>query len=132
MKITNLRTENRTDGRRVAATVGWEDCHQPTMDVYFETDAEFADSLACNPHAFLVGSIIPAMHHGEKRVFIDEEICPELHEGLITAMHWIHYWFNDSFQEIVRIEAKPRIKSLTPGKPERAGFFFSGGLYAWA
>ena len=132
MKIHNLRTENSTDKARVAATVTWEDCDQPTTDVYFETDAAFADSLTCNPHAFLVGCLIQAFYHGEERVFIDEEICPELHEGLTTAMHWIHYWFNDSFREIVRIEAITRAKSLTPGKPERAGFFFSGGIDSWA
>lgn len=43
----------------MVATVIWEDTNQSDTDVYFETDAEFADSLTGNPHAFLVGCLIP-------------------------------------------------------------------------
>src|SRR5437763_425540 len=124
MIITDLRTENSPGSVRVAATVAWEDCGQPTTDVYFETDAEFAGGLTCNPHAFLTGCLIPAFHHGEKRIFMDEEVCPELREGLVTAMSWIRHWFYGRDRRMTRIEAKTRATSLTPGKAERAGFFF--------
>ena len=89
MRIENLRLETNQSKARAMATVVWEDCDRPTRDVYFEVDDTFAHDLACNPHAFLVGSIIPAMHHGEGRISIDEEICPELRNGLVTAMGWI-------------------------------------------
>ena len=71
VKIENIRSEKKANGAEVAATVTWEDCSRPPQEVYFETDETFADSLSCNPHAFLVGCIIPAMHYGEERIFMD-------------------------------------------------------------
>ncbi|MCL4475991.1 MAG: hypothetical protein M1508_07175 [Nitrospirae bacterium] len=131
MKIENLKVEKKGNKARVAATVIWEDCGRPTGEVFIETDEAFAQSLSCNPHAFLVGCAIPAMHFGEERVFIDAEICPELRNGLITAMSWIRHWYYDSERNLVRIEAKTR-SSLSIPRPERAGFFFSGGIDSFA
>jgi hypothetical protein len=128
VRIENLRSEKRETRARAAATVTWEDCDRPTQEVYFETDEAFADSLSCNPHAFLVGCTVPAMHYGEERVFIDAEICPELRDGLITAMSLLRHWYYKPERELVRIEAKTRSSLPTPRTPERAGFFFSGGI----
>ena len=132
MRIENLRSEKKGNRVRVAATVIWEDCDRPTQEVYFETDEVFADGLSCNPHAFLVGCIIPAMHYGEKRVIMDAEICPELRTGLITAMNWIRHWYYGPERNLVQIETKTRSNLLTPRTTERAGFFFSGGVDAFA
>lgn len=132
MRIENLREERNGNRVQAVATVQWEDSEQPTHEVFFQTDETYADSLTCNPHAFLVGCVIPAMHHGEKRIFIDEEICPELRDGLITVLNWIRHWYYDASREVVQIEARTRSKSLTPGKPDRAGLFFSGGVDSYA
>jgi len=132
MKIENLRTENHNDRARVAASVIWEDCDRPAYDLYFETDNEYADSLTCDPHAFLVGCAIPAMHHGEKRVFIDAEICPELRCGLTTALTWLRHWFYEPGRQLVRIEAGVRSGISEERHPRRAGFFFSGGIDSFA
>src|SRR4030067_1958090 len=105
MRIENLRSETRQGRARIAATVIWEDCNRPAEEVYFETEEQYADSLSCNPHAFLVGCIVPAMHYGEKRVSIDAEICPALRDGLITAMGWIRHWYYSPARELVKIEA---------------------------
>jgi len=128
MKIENLKSEKKGNRAKVAATVSWEDCDRPAQEVYFETDEVFAQGLSCNPHAFLVGCIMPAMHHGEKRVFVDAEICPQLRDDLITAMAWIRHWYYSPDRELVRIEAKMRTGLPTPRTPERAGAFFSGGI----
>jgi hypothetical protein len=132
MRIEALRSEKNGNRARVAATVTWEDCDRPTHEVYFETDEKFAESLSCNPHAFLVGCIVPAMHYGEERVFIDAEVCPALRDGLITAMSWLRHWFYEPDRALVRIEAKTRSDMPTPRTPERAGFFFSGGIDSFA
>lgn len=128
MKIQNLRSEKNGNRHRVAATVTWENCDRPTQELYFETDQRFARDLSCNPHAFLVGCLLPAMHHGEERVFTDAEICPELRDGLFTAMNWIRHWYYRPDRKLVRIEAKTRSSLPTPGTPERTGLFFSGGI----
>lgn len=128
MKIWNLRTEKKGNRPRVAATITWEDCDRPAFDMYFETEEAFEDDLTCDPHAFLVGSVLPAMHHGEKRVRIDADICPELRENLNTAMHWIRHWYYSPDRELTRIDAGTR--TGLPGRRTsgRTGFFFSGGL----
>ncbi|NKE72115.1 hypothetical protein [Candidatus Manganitrophus noduliformans] len=132
MRIENLRTEFGTDKAKVIATVIWEDYDQPVTDVYFETDAAFADSLTCNPHAFLVASLIPAFHFGERRILIKEEICPELREGLLAVMTLMRHWYYKPDKQLVQIETKTRAKVLTPNKPPRTGVFVSGGLDSFA
>lgn len=132
MRIEDLRSEKRGDRTRVAATVSWEDCDRPTGEVYFETDETFAEALSCNPHAFLVGCIVPAMHYGEERVFIDAEICPELRNGLVVAMSWLRQWYYPMNHRIVRIEAETMSDIPAPRTLERAGFFFSGGIDSYA
>jgi hypothetical protein len=132
MRIEGLRSEREGNKARVAATVCWEDCDRATQEVYFEVDEAFADGLSCNPHAFLVGCIIPAIHYGEERVFVDAEICPELRDGLVTAMNWLRHWFYGPDRELVRIEAGTKSGFPTPRTPERAGVFFSGGIDSFA
>lgn len=128
MKIENLRTEKNGSRPRVSATVTWEDCGRPGHELFFETEEEFAQGLTCNPHAFLVGCVLPAMHHGEKRVFIDAEICPELLDNLNTAISLIRHWYYGAERDLVRIEAKTKTGFSSPRTPERTGFFFSGGI----
>jgi hypothetical protein len=132
MKIQDLRAERKGHRARVSATVTWEDCARPVEELYFETEEEFAKGLTCNPHAFLVGCIIPAMHYGERRLSIEAEICPELRQGLITAMSWLRHWYYAPKRELVRIEAKTQMHPPHPPTPARAGFFFSGGVDAFA
>lgn len=132
MKIRDLRTESHDDRVRVAASVIWEDCDRPAYDLYFETDKENADSLTCDPHAFLVGCAIPAMHFGEQRVFIDAGICPELRCGLTTALTWLRHWFYGPERQLVRIEAGVRSGIAEEHRSGRAGFFFSGGIDSFA
>jgi len=127
MRIEDLRSERKDSRAHVAATVIWEDCDRPTQDVYFETDEAFAQDLSCNPHAFLVGCLLPAMRHGEERIAIYEAICPELRNGLMTAMGWLCHWYGPP-RRPVRIEAKTGIRPPLPRTAERAGAFLSGGI----
>ena len=125
MRIENLRTENNTGRNRVAATVTWEDCDRPAYELYFETEEKFADSLSCDPHAFLLACAIPAQHFGEKRVRIDEEVCPEFRDGLMVAMGWLSHWYGT---ERPCIETKGPLVTFTDRYKKRAGFLFSGGI----
>ena len=126
MKINNFRTEHTNNFSRVAATVIWENCDRSPQEIYFETTAEFADALTCDPHAFLVASIIPAMRYGEKRIYLDAEICPELRSGLMEAMGWLQQWYGGD-RNLVSIEAKTK-SDFTLSESPRSGFFFSGGI----
>ena len=105
MKIDNFRSEKRNGRATVLATVTWEESDRSAQEIFFETEEKFGESLSCNPHAFLVGCILPAMHHGERRVFLNAQICPELREGLNTVMSWMRHWFEPDHR-LVEIEAK--------------------------
>ena len=130
MKIENLRSEKKEKRTRVSAQVKWEDCERPIQEIYFETVDEFSNDISCNPHAFLVACTMPAMRFGERRIFIDAEICPELQDGLVTAMGLIRNWFDwyPPESKTVRIEAKQQKHVLPSFKSPRAGFLFSGGI----
>jgi hypothetical protein len=128
MRIENLKSMKNGNRARVVASVTWEDCDRPPHEVYFETGEAFAEDLTCNPNAFLLASIIPAMHYGERRVFVDAEICPELRDNLLAAMSWLRHWFYESERELVQIEAKMRANVPVSRTPERAGMMLSGGI----
>ncbi|MBN1875876.1 MAG: hypothetical protein JXA33_16760 [Anaerolineae bacterium] len=127
MRIESLRSETKGDCVRIAATVIWEDCDRPQQTVYYETDKIFAQDLTCNPHAFLVGCVIPARRHGEQRVAIDEAVCPELVEGLEIAMRWLDSWQGKPPRPVV-IETRKGIRLPALRSREWAGAFLSGGL----
>jgi hypothetical protein len=132
MRIQDLRTEKRQDRTRVAATVVWEDCDRPSYELFFETGNDYANALTCNPNAFLIGSIVPALHYGEERVFIDAEICPELRKHLMNVMLTLCHWYYRDTRQPVRIEAPSQSRLPSPRTPERAGLFFSGGIDSFA
>ena len=127
MKLENLRIETDDKLTKAVATVVWENSDRPDKDIYFATTQEFSQSIHCDPHAFLVACIMPAMRFGEKRIAIDAEICPELKQGLETIIAWMRHWYSGNRQP-VSIEARPLTRLPESGMPRRAGFFFSGGV----
>jgi hypothetical protein len=128
MKVENLRFEKNGDRARVAADVIWENVQRPVQEIYFETPDRYADSLSLNSHAFLVACIMPALHFGERRISVEGDVCPELKEGLINVMNWMRLWWYDPSKKLVEIEAKIGGGIAKIRTPERAGFFFSGGI----
>ena len=127
MRIEDLGTDEVGSRHRVAATVTWEDCDRAPQRVFFETEQEYAPYLGCNPHAFLVAGILPAMRHGEKRVAMREAICPELRIGLETAMRLLCSWYGAPRQPVT-IESRAGIPVPPHEAQRRAGVFLSGGL----
>ncbi|MBC8433050.1 MAG: hypothetical protein H8D96_14150 [Desulfobacterales bacterium] len=127
MRISDLKFSQDDKLARITATVQWEDCDRPECNVYIETEKAFADDLTLNPHAFLVGCIIPAMHFGEKRILLDAEICPMLREGLITVMALMKEWSQGTYRPL-NIEARTSSTAHSLSNHRRAGLFLSGGM----
>ena len=127
MKVVDLRLLKKENRVRIAGTVCWEECDRPRQEVFFETTDEFGKDFNCNPHPFLVGCILPALRHREKRIYMDEEICPGLYNGLMTAMAWLYHWYGAECKP-VQIEAKVRSKEASSQMQYRAGSFLSGGI----
>lgn len=127
MRIENLRLERREDWARASATVRWEDSQRPKREIFFEAAGPLAADLACNPHAFLVAGLVPAMRHGERRIAIDAPICPDLRNGLLTNMKWLNTWYGVRYQPLM-IESAPGLPPLNSRSQRRAGVFLSGGV----
>ncbi len=128
MQILDLKRTIRNGRARISASFIWEDCSRPPQQIYFEVPEEFESALSPDAHPFLVASIIPAFHFGERRLLVEGDICPSLHEGLITAMSWLRHWYYPPSQPLVAIEAPLRPLPLRKDRPERAGVFLSGGI----
>ena len=128
MRITDLNYTKQGNRVRTSAKVTWEDSERESQEIYFETDREFSLSIHPNPHAFVIASILPALYFGESRLHIDEEVCPKLKEGLVTALSLLHHWWYPPNHKLVSIEAKKLKKVSLAEQPKRAAFCFSGGI----
>ncbi len=127
MRLSDFNLNTKDNRTQATATVTWEDCDQPKRTVFIETESQFSDDISCNPNAFIVGCLLPAMHYGEKRIKIEEEICPFLNEGLKTAMGIIRHWSDESYRPL-SIEAKKAHPSPYLNQKRHAALFMSGGI----
>jgi len=127
MRITNLEYREKDNMVGIYAQVRWEDCDQPDREIFIETEDAYAGDLTPDPHAFLAGCLIPAMHLGERRVRIEGRICPYLFEGLETVAAIMRLWSNGAYRPI-RIEASGGFLDTVPDTPNRAGMVLSGGM----
>jgi hypothetical protein len=112
---------------RVSARVRWEDGPGDPFELFFETQAAYAEGFECNPDAFLIGATFPAWVHGERRLRIDAGVDPQVIEGLYTAMQWQSRWWFSGKREPLSIEARP-VDAPAASRQPRAGMFFSGGV----
>lgn len=128
MRIEEPKLSEHAGRPRVAARVIWEDCDRPAMDVYFETVSAFGDALSGGAEAFLVGCAVPAQHHGEKRILVDGDVCPELIRGVVTAMSWLRHWNDEDARPLPSIEAPRRSCPASAAARPRAGVLMSGGV----
>jgi hypothetical protein len=125
MRIEQIRQNAVSSRERITAQITWEDCDRPRQEIYFEVDSEFAGALSSEPDAFVTAAVMPAIFHGEKRIAVEGELCPELRDGLISTMAVIRHWY--TLPRLVDIEAKPRQKGA-PRPQDRAAFFLTGGV----
>jgi hypothetical protein len=127
MRIDGITSLEKDGTKRVSARISWDDCCREPYEMFFETDGEFGNSLHADPHAFLIASIVPAMHFGERRIRIEEPICPEILDGIRKVMQVLASWNRDKGMQPVAIETTGR---LCPAKREerRSAFFYSGGI----
>lgn len=130
MIIKNF-SENVLDkgGKMVSAEIHWEDCDRPVKEIYFEVGKEHKDKIALNATPFLLASFIPAIKTMEKRVKVEEYVCPETILGIQRTSAFISHWrYPDRGSQIV-IETKSKNNdSIDRASKRKSAFFFSGGV----
>ncbi len=131
MKILDFNLTRDSEFVTAKAQVIFEDCNRPEQTVFIKTPLAFSEGFGANPDAFLVGCLLPALHLGEQRIFMDQAICPFLKEGTGVAMNILSHWTrsrpNGRRYSPIKIEAKPREKQSILSPP-RAGMVMSGGM----
>jgi hypothetical protein len=125
MRIDNLRMLKASGKARIMADITWEDCDHEPQELFYETTMDFADDLSCDPHAFLIGALLPAIGYGEQRIAINVPICPELRNGAMTAIEWFREW--SLLERSIRIESSAQVRYPQVLQP-RAASFLSGGV----
>ncbi len=127
MRITDL--EKCIDGEqvRVRAMVRWEDCDQPAREIFIATERQFTEDIAPGPEAFLAGVLIPALHFGERRIAINEAVCPVFLEGLSFIMGLMAHW-SDGQMSPLNLDVERRPLPLYSSDDRRCGLFLSGGI----
>lgn len=131
MKICDFNLTRDSEFVTAQARVVFEDCGRPEQTVYIKTPVLFAEGFGANPDAFLVGCLLPALHLGEQRIFMDQAICPFLKEGTGVAMNILSHWTGSKPEGRqyfpIKIEAKTR-EDMTVLSPPRSGMVMSGGM----
>lgn len=127
MKLSNLHVRKNDGLTRAVASVTFEDSNQPAQEIFIETETTYAEDIFASPHAFAVGCIIPALYFGERRLALEEAICPRLKEGLETVMVLMQNWTDGTFQPLT-IDAPLLRTALHQEKKRHAGIFLSGGM----
>jgi len=127
MKLSNLHVRKNDGLTRAVASVTFEESNQAAQEIFIETETTFAEDIFASPHAFAVGCIIPALYFGERRLALEEAICPRLKEGLETVMVLMQNWTDGMFQPLT-IDAPLLKTALHQEKKRHAGIFLSGGM----
>src|SRR5688572_23516707 len=90
MRIEDLRTEHNNQRQRIAATIIWEEREHPAQLVYYEVPEARAAGLAASADAFLLTVFPLAVRYGERRICIEQPVCPRLRDGVQTMMAVFH------------------------------------------
>ncbi len=129
MRIDELRIERDNEWTTVSARLIWEDNDRPNATIRFQIGESLAEDVACNANAFLVATAVPAMYYGERRLAIDGEVCPVLHDGIQSVLTQLREWYDRS-RVIPVIEPSKGFQTSSPRLPGRTAQFFSGGVDA--
>ncbi|MHC4742364.1 MAG: hypothetical protein ACYS8Z_10650 [Planctomycetota bacterium] len=127
MRIEVLGIAEEAGLVKAAANVVWEDNDRPSQEVFFGVPEEYGQYLCCNSDAFLVASLLPAANTGERRISIDEDVCPKLEEDLPTVVNLFGQWYDHGLT-MPRIETSGKQKWKPNLKARDAGSFLSGGI----
>lgn len=126
MRIVDIRKEIVGDTGRIAATAVWERRKKAPQEIYVSVRDTDGDMLVADPNAFLVGALLPAMYHFERRIAVEGSVSGVLAANLGNAMALMNRWYRDA--PVLAIEADIDDSSPRSMTGRHSALMFSGGL----
>lgn len=126
MRITYPHAEVRDGLAWVGATVEWEDVARQPARIAYAVPVAFDGDLSPRAESFVLVGALAAMRLGETRVAFDGEVCPQLHDGLGTAMEVLASW--DRRRRPVRLDVRQGCAHAAGGGAREAAALLSGGI----
>ena len=126
MRIADLRVRRDGTSARAEARVVWEDSARPEFELFFQTAGVAAEDLGPEPEAFALACFLPAVRAGERRLRIEDELCPRFAEGLASALDLLGSWYGA--HRTLAVEASGGFRAKVPRQPPRTALLFTGGV----
>lgn len=126
MIIAEPAMEERDGLVRLTARVEWEDTQRDPQEIVYALPAEFKGDARPAPESFVLVGALAALRMGEGRVAFDSGVCPDLYDGLQTAMAWLCRW--NRRRSRVRLDVNQKCSHETVSDTRRAGVLLSGGV----
>jgi hypothetical protein len=124
MLIRNVGREDDGGVARVTADVVWEQADRPELTLFSEAADLGCGMLWADPNALLLACLLPAWHHGERRVSVEGAVCPALLLRLRSALTSLATWYP-------QLRVPPVIEAeILARQPLQSGAisFLSGGI----
>lgn len=127
MKVEKIRLDSYNGRPAVLANITWENSDRPSQTIHFATLDRFSDYLNPVAASYAVGCLLPAMHHGEERLLLEGELCPDLRDGLDIVSRFMRMWYGPHLPNI-RIDADDQQRPHGSSNSARAALIFSGSI----
>lgn len=124
MRIERLEISEKAGQVRLSARVSYETAQRPAHEIFFEVDREHRVYLRPIYEPFLLACFPAALFHGEERIAIDGELCPEVESNVRSAMLLQKRWWGGGALPLIEHRGN---RVLTASSPETA-CFMSGGV----
>lgn len=119
--------EKHEDGQyRIQAEVELETTHAREV-IFFSVPSEQAGWIRPEPNAFMVGTAMAAMWHGETRLAIEGGVDPQLSARLNMGLRLMSHWQKSPLRP-ARIEAPTAAHPLPDVAQSTTALFLSGGV----
>lgn len=126
MRITTGRVEERDGLAWLEATAHWEESARQPERIAYAVPSAFGHEIASRTESFLLVGALAAMRLGERRVELEGEVCPQLADGLRTAMEVLASW--DRRRRPVRLDVEQGCVHAAFGGARQAAALLSGGI----
>lgn len=125
MHISKIAISENENTARLSAAVSYEVLEKPEQDIFFEVDIQHKNYLRAFYEPFILACFPAALFHGEKRIWVDGDLCPDLISNIRSAMLLQKRWWKDE-NPLPIIEYKnDRILDLAP---HSTACLMSGGV----